>query len=63
MMQANGAAYVNAQVACALIEMESMKVANQERMAQGHAFAYGEDAFLALIEKYGIHHNATVQYL
>ena len=52
--------YMDSQIACALIEMESMKAMNYERDAQGLAQAYNEEAFLDLIEKYGIHHNAVI---
>lgn len=43
-------AFVTAQlqIASALIELEAMKVANAERERNGHAFAYGEDAFFTL---------------
>ncbi len=56
-------AYVNAQVACALIEMESMKAKNQWRKHQQESPAYGEEAFLAVINKYGIHHNAVLEVM
>lgn len=51
------AAYVNAQMACALIEMEGMKAANaQHPEAQPHA----KEDFDKVILKYGIHHNGVV---
>jgi hypothetical protein len=56
------AAFVNSQVACALIEAMGMQAENQQRTNRGHSIAYGEDAFAALIEKYGIHHNAVHSY-
>lgn len=34
-----------------LIRLEAMKVANQERLMKGEALAYGEDAFLKLLEE------------
>lgn len=34
-----------------LIEYESMKCANYERMANGESLAYNEEAFLKLLEK------------
>lgn len=40
MTEEQKAAYVQGQVACALIEMQSMIVANQERERQGKAFAH-----------------------
>jgi len=57
------AAFVNSQVACALIEAMGMKAENQQRTHLGQSIAYGEEAFAALIEKYGIHHNAVHQYI
>lgn len=48
------AAYVNAQTAAALIELESYKAANREREMCGHALAWGKDAFMDLIAKYGL---------
>lgn len=56
------AAFIAAQSACMLTEMEAMKAANQERALHGHSPAYGEDAFLALPVKYGVHHNAVVSF-
>ena len=56
-------AYINGQVACALIEMEAMKAANHERQQRGESDNYGEEAFMALIEKYCINHNAVIGYL
>lgn len=53
------AAYVFAQAVAAMAEIESMKAANWMREDQGKTIAYGEEAFLAVIEEYGIHHNAT----
>lgn len=54
------AAFLQAQAACALIEMEAMKAANKEREQQGYSLAYDEAAFMAVIDKYGIHHNAAL---
>ena len=53
-------AYINAMVACALIEAKGMEAENQHRMNCGNSIAYGMEAFEGLIEKYGIHHNAVV---
>lgn len=33
------------------IKLEAMKAANQERLSRGEALAYGEDAFLKLLEE------------
>lgn len=54
------AAYINAQAVAASAELEAMKAANWMREMQGHTIAYGEEAFLALIDKYGLHHNAVL---
>jgi len=62
-MALQSVAYVHAQVACALIELEAMKAANRERDICGDAPAYGEAAFMALQDKYGIHHNAVLTTL
>ena len=52
--------YLYSQVACALIELESMKAANWMREMQGHTIAYGEEAFLELIDKYRLNHNDVI---
>lgn len=33
------------------IKLEAMKAANQERLSRGESLAYGEDAFLKLLEE------------
>lgn len=53
-------AYIQAQSVAALCEIESMKAANTERQDQGYALAYDEEAFLAVIDRYGISHNAVL---
>ena len=60
-MQKEKIAYLMSQIACAQIEMEAMKMANREKLTPG--FAYGEKDFRALIDKYGISHNAVLGYL
>ena len=54
------AAYINGQVACALIEMESMKAENEAAKLRGDPPGYLRDDFLELIEKYAIAHNSTL---
>ena len=49
------------QIACDQIELEAMKMANREKLTPG--FAYREKDFRALIDKYGISHNAVLGYL
>jgi len=54
------AAYIISQVACAMSEMFAMQAANLERANKGEGIAYGEEAFLAVQEKYMIGHNAVL---
>jgi len=56
------AAYYIAQSVAAYAEIESMKAMNAMRKDQGYAQAYPEEAFLAVIEKYCLHHNAVVGF-
>ena len=44
------------------IAMNSMIAENRMREIEGASPAYGEDAFKALIDEYGIHHNKFPQY-
>lgn len=60
MNEAAAVAFVQTQTACMLVELEAMRVANAERAHRGMAYAYGEDAFMALIDKYGCGHNAAL---
>lgn len=55
------AAYIQSQSACALIEMHAMAAENSEREQQGLAQAYDGEAFMEVIERYGIHHNAVME--
>ena len=57
------AAYVNAQVACALIEAMGMMADNLFMERNSDTVEYGKEAFEKLINKYGIHHNAVIGYL
>ncbi len=56
-------AIVQARVATALIRLEGMRAANAERERHGHALAYDEEAFEALIVEEGVHHNAVMAAL
>ena len=60
MTEEQNAAYVFSQSACALIEAMGMVAENKQREGLGHSMAYTEEAFDALINKYGIHHNAVI---
>lgn len=57
------AAFVNSRVACMLAELEAMKAANEERLADGMALAYDYKAFSDLPDVYGLGHNAVVSFL
>lgn len=55
--------FIQSQIACAQIEMESMKAENIVRAAQFRAPAYYEKHFLDLIAKYSLDHDAVMIYL
>lgn len=57
------AAFLIAQAAAGMIEALGMVATNQERTANGHTIAYDEAAFSAVIDHYGLHHNAAVTWL
>ena len=57
------AAFLNSQVACAMIEAMGLHAENMQRQAVGNSMAYDEAAFVAIIEKYGIGHNAALSQL
>jgi len=56
------AAYIMAQAAALNAEVAGMQAENAFREMQGHTIAYGEDAFQAAINRYGVHHNAVVGF-
>jgi hypothetical protein len=43
------------------ITMNAMIADNKQREVMGESIAYGEKAFIDLIEEYGIHHNALIE--
>ncbi len=53
------AAYVVTQAACTMIEAMGMQAQNTLANSDGVPQPYGVFEFRALIEKYGIHHNAV----
>lgn len=57
------AAYIISQAACAQIEAAGMIAENQQRAAVGASMAFPAEAFDALIDRYGISHNAVMTYL
>ena len=56
----NQGAFLISQSVCAMIEALSMQAENKQREALGHSMAYDENAFMSVIDKYGIHHNAAI---
>jgi len=56
------AAYIQAQTVSALAEIEGMKAANKYREMRGETIAYNEDSFYAVVDKYGISHNAICSF-
>lgn len=60
---AGKAAFIISQSVAAMIECESMKAANEVRESDGYAPAYSEEAFLSLIDNYGLGHNSVLDYL
>lgn len=54
------AAYVISQAACASIEAMALNAANYAAGIKGDPVPHEPKDFLALIEKYGIHHNAVL---
>lgn len=54
------AAYIIAQSACMLAEMEAMKAANAMPFAGTETKRYEPADFEALPNRYGLHHNAVV---
>ena len=60
MNENENAAYVMSQAACALIEAMGMHAENMQRQQLGQSMAYSDEAFLKLINRYGIHHNAVI---
>jgi hypothetical protein len=55
--------YLQSQIACAMIESDGMKAENEIRKSQGFALAYNEKHFQDILLKYGIHHNAVIEFL
>lgn len=56
------AAFVNAQSVAATAEICGMIALNKERERNGYALAYGEDAFAAVPEKYGLGYNQLCDF-
>jgi len=62
-LSARNVAYVNSQIACAMVELEAMKAENAQRERNGEALAWSYNEFLNLIDKYQMSHNATLANL
>jgi len=59
MDDAQKAAYITAMAACAQIEAAAM-LAHNQAVPPNHHSRYEYTEFMALIDKYGIHHNAVL---
>ena len=57
------AAYIQSQVACAMIEALGMQAENQQREIQGESMAYVAEHFDKLQNKYGIDHNSVILFM
>lgn len=56
-------AFIVAQAACAMAELEAMKIENCIRLSENLAPAYGPEAFRDLERHYMIGHNDVIEYL
>lgn len=56
------AAYIQSQSVAAMAEVMGMQAENQQRELLGHSMAYTHEDFVAVIERYGIHHNAVISF-
>jgi len=45
------------------IRMQTMIAENKQREVLGHSMAYVEKDFIALIDEFGVHHNAVLTNL
>lgn len=57
------AAFLIAQTACAMIEAMAMASTNQQATVEPGLLPHTGDDFRALIDRYGIGHNAAVTWL
>ena len=56
-------AYINAQIACAMIKAMGMTAENKQREILGQSMAYSADMFFDLIEEHGLGHNSIITQL
>lgn len=62
MTESQQAAYVVAMSACVIAEVAAMKAANFAASQERTPPPYNEQSFKDLITRYGIHHNAVIEY-
>jgi len=61
MIEEQKAVYVMSQAVCAQAKIEGMKAENTLREMRGETPAYSDEDFFAVIEEFGIHHNAVMK--
>lgn len=57
------AAFIQSQATAAMIEAMGMQALNEHRKSLGQTIAYDDEAFVNLIEKYGLGHNSVLSFL
>jgi hypothetical protein len=55
-------AFVNGQIVCAQLELAAMIAENMQRQSLGGSMVYGEGAFMTVMDKYCISHNAITTF-
>lgn len=63
MTEMKAAAIITAAAARVTAKVAAMQAMNEDRAARGYAQAYGEEAFLAVIDEEGIGRNAVATVL
>lgn len=56
-------AYLNSQIACAMIEAMGMQESNRRSERNGVNGIYFKGDFDNLLDKYGLHHNSVITFL
>ena len=56
-------AYIFSQSVAAMAEIEAMKAKNTYRKMRGETIAYDENAFMHVIDQYGLGSNTLLMYL
>lgn len=62
-LKLSNVAYVMNQNVSAQVELSAMLTANKEREAHNESPAYSYEQMIELIDKYQLHHNATITNL